>query len=133
MFPDLDAVTASYCRCFSGEGFIDTFYELFLAKSQEVADKFRGTDFKRQKRVLRESLLTMLRFSRGFEFAREDLERLGMRHGRCDLDISPQLYCLWLDALCEAVERHDPECTADLSKKWMQAMSPGIELIVARY
>jgi hypothetical protein len=42
MFPNLDAVTASYYRCRSNEGFIDTFYEHFLAKSQEVSEKFRA-------------------------------------------------------------------------------------------
>ena len=47
MFPDLDAVTASYHRCRDSAGFVDTFYAHFLAKSREVADKFRGTDFAR--------------------------------------------------------------------------------------
>jgi hypothetical protein len=43
MFPDLDPVTASYHRCRASVGFIDTFYAHFLAKSREVADKFRRT------------------------------------------------------------------------------------------
>ena len=42
---DIDAVTASYHRCMHGEGFVDTFYERFLAKSPEVAIKFQHTDF----------------------------------------------------------------------------------------
>ena len=133
MYPDLDSVTASYCRCRSSEGFVDTFYEHFLAKSQEVSDRFRGTDFARQRRVLRESLLAMLLFNRGSQLARDELERLGLRHGRCGLDISPRLYDLWLDALCEAVEQHDPEYTTDLKDQWKQAMRPGIDLMVALY
>ena len=74
MLPNLDAVTASYRRCRSNEEFIDTFYEHFLAKSQEVSEKFRGTDFARQKLMLRQSLLAMLLFNLGSDLAREELE-----------------------------------------------------------
>jgi hypothetical protein len=58
---------------------------------------------------------------------------LAERHGRRGVDIRPHLYDLWLDALCEAIERHDPRFTADLGQQWRQAMRPGIELIVSRY
>jgi hemoglobin-like flavoprotein len=133
MFPDLDAVTASYHRCRDSAGFLDTFYQRFLAKSQEVADKFRGTHFTRQKLMLRESLLAMLLFNLGSADARAELERLGQRHSRRGVDIPPHLYNLWLDALCEAVEEHDPEFTADIGNQWRGAMRPGIELLVAHY
>ena len=133
MFPNLDTVTASYRRCRSSERFIDTFYDHFLLKSQEVLDTFRETDFARQKLMLRESLLAMLLFNLGSDFAREELERLAERHSRRGVNIPPHLYDLWLDALCEAVEQHDPEYTSDLNEQWKQAMRPGIELMVARY
>jgi hypothetical protein len=133
MSSDLNAVMASYHRCRASEGFVDTFYALFLAKSQEVADEFRGTDFTRQKLMLRESLLAMLLFNLGSDDAREELERLAKRHSRRGVDIAPHLYQLWLDALCEAIEQHDPKFTVDLGKQWREAMRPGIELLVARY
>ena len=79
MLPDLDAVTASYHRCRASDHFIDTFYEHFLAKSREVAEKFRGTDFTRQKFMLRESLLMMLLFNHDEAGAVEELERLAER------------------------------------------------------
>jgi hemoglobin-like flavoprotein len=133
MLRSLDAVTASYHRCRASQGFVDTFYERLLAKSKEVADKFRGTDFTRQKFMLRESLLAMLLFNLDSGDARVELERLGERHSRRGLNIRPELYDLWLDALCEAVNRHDPEFTADLGDQWRAAMRPGIDLIVSRY
>jgi hemoglobin-like flavoprotein len=133
MFPDLDAVTASYHRCRASAGFTDTFYDHFLAKSPEVADKFRATDFARQKLMLRESLLAMLLFNLGSPDARKELERLGQRHSRRGVDIAPHLYDLWLDALCETVERYDPRFTADLGNQWRATMRPGIELIVSYY
>jgi hypothetical protein len=133
MLPDLDAVTASYQRCRASEGFIDTFYMLFLGKSQEVVEKFRHTDFTRQKLMLRESLLLMLLFNRNEQDSIKELKRLGERHSRRQIDIPPHLYELWLDALCEAVEQHDPEFDSALPSKWRAAMRPGIELIISSY
>ena len=133
MLPDLDAVTASYHRCRVSEKFIDTFYEHFLAKSEEVREKFRDTDFARQKLMLRESLLMLLLVNQNEPGAIQELERLGERHSRRGVDIPPHLYDLWLDALCEAVEKHDPEYKPILDDKWQAAMQPGIKMIVSRY
>jgi len=49
------------------------------------------------------------------------------------VNIPPHLYDLWLDALCEAVEKHDPEFKPALVEKWRAAMRPGIKMIVSRY
>ena len=133
MLPDLDAVTASYHRCRASEHFIDTFYEHFLTKSREVAEKFRGIDFTRQKFMLRESLLMLLLFNHDDPGAVEELERLAERHSRRGINIPSHLYSLWLDALCEAVENHDPEYEPTLNEKWRAAVQPGIELLASKY
>jgi len=133
MLPDLDAVTASYHRCRVDERFIETFYDRFLGKSKEVADKFRATDFTRQRFMLRESLLMILLFHHGEQGAIDELERLAVRHSRRGLDIPVHLYSLWLDSLCEAVEAHDPEYEPSLEHSWRAAMQPGIDLLVSRY
>ena len=130
---DLDEVTASYHRCRANDGFIDTFYDVFLSKSPEIAYKFRNTDFKRQKLMLRESLLMMLLFNLDADATREEAERLGIRHGRGGADIPPHMYRLWLDSLCEAVQIHDPEYQPDLDDMWRKAMQPGIDLIQSHY
>jgi hemoglobin-like flavoprotein len=133
MSTNLDAVTASYHRCRASAGFFDTFYERFLAKSAEVAEKFRGTDFVRQKLMLRESLVSMLLFNLGTGSARAELEQLAERHSRRGVDVPPHLYDLWLDALCETVQQHDPEFKPELANEWRAAMRVGIELIVSGY
>ena len=133
MFLDLDEVTASYHRCRVSEGFIDTFYDLFLSTSNEIADKFRNTDFKHQKLMLRESLLMMLLFNLDADATREELERLAERHSRSGADVPPSMYQLWLDSLCEAVQIHDPEYQPHLDDMWRNAMQPGIELIQSHY
>jgi hemoglobin-like flavoprotein len=130
---DLDAVTRSYHRCLHSEGFTDTFYEHFLAKSAAVAEKFRATDSTRQKRMLRESLLMMVMFDRDPEGVAKEMTKLAEHHNRRGLDIPSHLYDLWLDSLCEAVEQHDKEHTADLAKKWRAAMLAGINFFISKH
>ncbi len=129
----IDAVTASYHRCMYGEKFVDTFYHRFLAKSPEVAEKFRHTDFERQKRMLRESLLMMIQYNINKELVHEELEKLGERHSRRGTDIKSHLYDLWLDALCESVKENDPQYVPQLDAQWREAMQPGIEILISKY
>ena len=130
---DIDAVVASYHRSMHGGVFTDTFYDIFLAKSPEVAQKFRHTDFAHQKLALRQSLLMMIVFNRDSVSVRGELEALGERHSRQNVDIPPHLYTLWLDALCEALQLNDPKFAPQMEKKWRGAMQPGIDLIISRY
>ena len=127
MNPPLDEVTASYHRCRADDRFFDTFYDVFLAKSPEIAKKFEHTDFTHQKLMLRESLLEMLCFEQGMAGSREEIEILGHRHR--DLHITSEMYEMWLDSLCTAVEKHDPEFTPQLTQKWRDAIRPGIDLM----
>lgn len=133
MLPELDDVTASYHRCRATPGFLDVFYQIFRAKSPEIAAKFRDTDMERQKLMLRQSLLLMLQFNIHPEDAREELERLAERHSRRGVDIPPAMYDQWLDALCEAVRDNDPNYTPNLEALWRRAMKNGIELFQSRY
>ena len=50
------AIKASYDRCVESEGFLETFYERFFAKSPEIPRRFARTDFKRQHQALRSAL-----------------------------------------------------------------------------
>jgi len=133
MYDNLDEVTASYRRCQSSGGFVDTFYEVFLAKSPEIADKFSMTDFERQKLMLRQSLLMMMSLNLELDQAREEIESLGKKHSRHGVDIPPRMYDLWLDSLCEAVQRHDSQYTPELREKWRESMRRGIDLMVSLY
>ncbi len=118
---DLDTVTRSYHRCMSSDGFLDTFYDRFLASSAEIAEKFRGTDFAHQKLMLRESLLLMVMFNKAPDVVNSEMEKLAERHSRRGADIPAPMYTLWLDALCEAIEIHDPECTPAIAANWRAA------------
>ena len=119
----------SFYRANRGKQFIDTFYARFLAKGPEIAAMFAATDFKIQKLMLRQSLLEMLAFDRGLKGTREEVERLGHRHH--ELGVKPEMYAMWLDALCEAIRDHDPEYTPELEQLWRGAMQKPIDEMIA--
>ncbi len=130
---DLDQVIESYHRCRANDAFFDAFYDFFLDKSPEIAAKFANTDFTNQKRMLRESILTMLCFNLESEGSREEIERLGRRHSYSQLDIKPEYYSMWLDSLCQCVALYDPDYTPQLENLWRGAMRKGIDLIISMY
>ena len=124
-----DQVIASYHRCRQSSAFFDAFYDIFLGKSPEITAKFAHTDFARQKQMLRESLFEMLNYYGGIASVREEIEQLGKRHQQ--LEVRAEHYEQWLDSLCEAVARHDPEYRDDLGEMWREAMRPGIAMMLS--
>ena len=96
-----DIVMQSYGRCCASNGFFDTFYLHFLTCSAEVRAKFADTDMTAQKQLLRHGILNLVMHARGMPDTK--LRALGCSHARGGLDIRPELYSLWLDALLKAM------------------------------
>ena len=128
-----DVVQNSFDRCLATGDFFQTFYDIFLATSPEIASKFAQTDFNKQKNLIKASVAMMIRLGTGNANARRILEKVGNTHSRQALDIRPELYDLWLDSLCEAIQRHDPDYSAELEALWRENMQEGIKLVTDRY
>ena len=75
----------------------------------------------------------MIRLNTGNANARRIIEKVGETHASHALDIRPELYELWLNSLCEAVQRHDPAYHADLEAAWRESMQEGIQLVTTHY
>lgn len=124
----------SLARCNADPAFLDHFYETFLAASPRVREKFRDTDFTRQKRALRASLHGMLLAADARE---EELEHylgdLAHLHSRKMLDIGAELYDLWLDSLLSTVMRCDPDCNPQVRNAWEDVMMVGVSYMLSRY
>ena len=123
----------SLARCLSKHGFLDRFYERFLASSDEVREKFRHTDFQRQKQMLEDSLFLMTSVSGAPAEELEELDRVARRHGRHDLDIGPELYDLWLESLLQAVREYDGHFDRDVERAWRNVLAEGIEFMQSRH
>ncbi len=128
-----DVVQTSFDRCLATGDFFQTFYDIFLATSPEITSKFAQTDFNKQKNLIKASVAMMIRLGTGNANARRILEKVGNTHSRQALDIRPEPYDLWLDSLCEAIQRHDPDYSAELEALWRENMQEGIKLVTDRY
>jgi hemoglobin-like flavoprotein len=133
MDDNLRPVIDSYLRCQASGKFFDTFYRVFFAKSPEIAARFVHTDMARQKRMVEASLLLVLRLNTDGDLARQGVDEMAESHAAPRLDVKPEFYAMWMDALCESVREHDPQYTPDLEQAWREATRPAIDLMISRY
>ena len=132
--PSVETFLASLKRCLAAPAFLESFYERFVASSEEVREKFRNTDMKRQVRVLEESLYVVANAVQGEDnsLARGALSPLAARHGRQGLDISPGLYDLWIECLVETARAHDPQFAPAIEAAWRETLAFGADYMRQR-
>lgn len=131
---DLEIFNDSLERCRAKGNFIDRFYERFLASSPQVAEKFKHTDFTRQRRMLQASLYTILLCIRGTgpnDFT--PLEHVAYIHSREVNDIKPELYDYWLEALLATVLEFDHRVNDQILNIWKMVLTPAIEYMQSKY
>lgn len=130
----LQTMDESLRRCNAHPGFLDLFYENFLASSPKVKEKFANTDFAKQKRALQASLNLMLRVAEeGGKGPERYLKDLAQRHSRSELNIGAELYDLWLDSLLATVKELDPEYNKKVEEAWDEVMSVGIGYLLSHF
>lgn len=125
----LDLFSASYKRVLIQEHdkkeFFDRFYEIFCSQSEEIARLFENTHMSSQKTMLHDSLDCLVDFFVSSK-APSYLKNVARRHSQADLDISLDLYDVWLDSLVFTVREYDPQFDADVERAWRTTLSPGI-------
>ncbi len=130
----LDLFGKSFERCVADPGFLDLFYQTFLASSPKVREKFEHTDFEKQKRALHGSFQLMVRAARqDGEGPPDFLDELARRHGAADLAIGGEFYDFWLDSLLATVKACDPAWSPRVAQAWEQVMGVGIRYLCSRY
>jgi hemoglobin-like flavoprotein len=133
---EVDLFLASLTRCLAQQPqFTRRFYDRFIGASDEVREKFRDTDMKRQVRMLEDSLLVVANAVQGEDGspARGDLPRIAARHGRDGLAIRPELYGLWADCLVETARECDPAFRPEIEQSWREVLAVGVRYMVERY
>ena len=130
---DIALFDDSLDRCMGKPGFFDHFYALFLASSEEVAEKFKDTDFQKQKRVLKASIHIMTLIDDASPEVHAHLERIARIHSRNELNIRPEFYDLWLDCLIQTAKEFDALFTRETEEVWRRVMEPGIKFMRSRY
>jgi hemoglobin-like flavoprotein len=130
---DIELFNDSLQRCTTRPGFLERFYEIFTASSEEVAEKFKRTNFQKQAILLKASLYLMVLAAWKKPEGHAHLERIAQLHGRNGLDIPPEFYDLWLDCLLRAVKEYDRRFDARTKRAWHNMMQSGIKFMKSRY
>lgn len=129
-----DDLQASYGRCLRGGGFIERFYEIFLASHPEVAAMFEKTDFRQQRLALRRGISIAISHAAGMAMVQRSVGEMAQVHSRKGrTPVRPSLYGHWIDSLLAAVREKDPEATPALIERWRGAMGAVVGTFTARY
>jgi hemoglobin-like flavoprotein len=128
---DTDRVMQSFGRCCRNEHFFDDFYVNFRATSPVIRDMFTNTDMTTQKNLLRAGILNLVLYARGMPDTK--LKALGQSHSRSGLNIQPELYDLWLQALQQTIIAHDPSLSPEDQQAWRAVLNKGIDVIKSYY
>lgn len=102
-----DLFLQSVKRCLADDGFVPAFYDSFLSSSEEIRIKFRFTDFEQQNKMLARSLLLAAGATAGEPASLREIQDRAVTHDREHLNIRPELYSLWLDALVVTAKKFD--------------------------
>jgi hemoglobin-like flavoprotein len=130
----LEQFEDSLRRCNADPDFLDRFYARFLGSSPKVREKFRGTDFTRQKRMLQASLqLLLVAAQDDGERPTPYLDEVAARHSASEMAIGAELYDLWLDSLLATVREADPSWSPEVEGAWESVMTVGIAYLVSRF
>lgn len=120
----------SFEQCVNNPFFLDKFYELFLASSDEVALMFKGTDMEVQKIMLATSMAYITNVSGDNSIL---LSKIAIKHNQNNLNIKPQLYSLWLESLIAAAHSIEPLFSIKTEQLWRETMQPGIDYMISKY
>jgi hemoglobin-like flavoprotein len=111
-------VIESYKRVSREPGFMDRFYERFMASHPDVAARFDGVDMERQRFLVGRSVTMILQHASGADHVIPSLTETARRHGPRDLDIPAYLYDRWIESLIETVAEFDPGFRPELERAW---------------
>jgi len=112
--------------------FFELFYEKFTQRSPEIRQRFAGTNFERQHKMLRVSLNYMINFFVTKKTS-EYLDKMASLHGKVEHNILPEMYEDWTSSLMETLMDLYPRYDRTVELSWRVALAPGIEYMKFHY
>jgi len=129
-----DDLQQSYGRCLREKGFIERFYDIFLASHPDIGPMFANTDFQKQRLALRRGISIAISHAAGGTLVKHSMEHMADVHSRQGhAPVAPRYYALWVDSLLQAVSERDPEFSPALGARWRTGMALVVDTFTARY
>lgn len=128
-----DLFLASVKRCEESESFLHEFYERFMASSPTIRERFADTDFTIQHPMLLRSLKLCAAATAGDPEGLRELRERAETHSRAHLNIRPELYELWRQALIETACQFDEHWNQKIEDAWSHVLGAVIDHMVRYY
>ncbi len=119
--------------CAGGMDAFDDFYFGLGNRIPAVGSMFASVDMEQQNQLIRDGIRDLIDFAYGSSKAEAELQRLAKSHSRSGLGIAPEYYPHWINALMEAVRKHDTQANDDTESAWRKVLADGIDLMIAGY
>lgn len=129
---DIEIFNDSLERCNMHPDFLVRFYEIFIASSPEVAEKFKNTNFSKQRRVLKASLYLLIFAAEEKPEGLAHVERMAEIHGPNQMNIPSHMYDLWMESLLQAVKEFDVAYGPRVESAWRNMLQEGVELMKSK-
>lgn len=111
----------------------DKFYERFVTSDPRIGPYFLNTDFKKQKNLLKDGVGRALSFAAGDAGSVSFVENLSTTHNRSHMNILPELYPFWLNALLQTLAETDPDWNKKLESEWRDSLEKTIQRMSRAY
>ena len=105
---------------------VSTFYEHFLAKSDDIKAMFAHVDMVNQKKMLSESFEYLISYHCSRRVS-DRLSELALAHQK--MHITSLMYDQWVESLIESVAVIDAQYNKDVEIAWRLALAPGVEFM----
>ncbi len=129
----IEAVKLSFGRALGDRELLGKFYKALVSSNPEVGRAFINADMEKQKEVLQMSLSMAILFPQDNVVAKHAMDKVRHSHSKSNLNINPELYQYWLDALLSVVAEVDSDFTPELDQQWRQVMGQAINHIQGGY
>lgn len=129
----VNRVKQSYGRALGNHDLMSDFYSRLMASHPGIARMFESIDMEQQQAVLKQSLSMAILFPRGNIIATHAMQRIRGSHARDRLDIRPEYYDYWVDALIDTLAESDPEFSPALEQQWRDVLGHTIAFIREGY
>ena len=127
-----DISTESLDRCLASDSCISSFYKRFLGTSPVVRSHFANTDMDTQQKALAQMLRVLGSAVVGDPHGLAELAARAETHSRRRMNITPDLYELWYEALMVTASEHDPAWSPEIEAAWRHTLELAIQYMIAR-
>jgi len=112
--------------------FFKLFYKNFLAYDKRISDKFSNSDLELLPAMLKHSFMHLVEMASSHQVSPR-LHEIATMHSKSQLNVTPELYDIWLEALLNTVEEMEGNKNPLVRKGWKQTLLPGITYMKSQF